>query len=76
MNKEYFSNSTKLININRKKKQDRDLKILRENRQERREEEEEGKIREKRRDWEEISLKVDLGCLMCIICYLNLKFQF
>ena len=46
MNKEYFSNSTNLININRKKKQDRDLKILRENRQERREEEEEGKRRE------------------------------
>ena len=39
MNEGYCSNSTNLININRKKK--RDLKILRENRQERREEEEE-----------------------------------
>ena len=44
MNEGYCSNSTNLININRKKK--KDLEILRENRQERREEKEEEKREE------------------------------
>ena len=43
MNKGYCGNSTKLNNINRRKKGKRDLKIERENRQERREKEKEEK---------------------------------
>jgi hypothetical protein len=61
MNMGYCGNSTKLNNINRRKKGKRDLKIERENRQERREKEKEekrGKDKGNRRELEKISLKV------------------
>ena len=72
MNKGYSDNSTKWININRKKKQKRDLNILRVNRERegRREKEEEeekgGKLEGKQKGVEENKFKGKIQVFKCI----------